>query len=195
VSHTDAEADSTVEGRRTYVESTIIMTTVRVLVPFVFTYGLFVMFHGASSPGGGFQGGVIVGSVVVMLGFAFGIDPTREWVRSDVLRGLAVVGVLTFAGVGLGGIVLGGAFLEYGVFEPYYYHASKYLIELVEVAIGAIVASVVVGLFFSLDAGFSEDSEDLSSKEPSGGSREDSEDLSSKEPSGESQEGGESDGD
>lgn len=179
MSHTDAEADSTVEGRRTYVESTIIMTTVRVLVPFVFTYGLFVMFHGASSPGGGFQGGVIVGSVVVMLGFAFGIDPTREWVRSDVLRGLAVVGVLTFAGVGLGGIVLGGAFLEYGVFEPYYYHASKYLIELVEVAIGAIVASVVVGLFFSLDAGFSEDSEDLSSKEPSG----------------ESQEGGESDGD
>ncbi|MHB9285724.1 MnhB domain-containing protein [Halobacteriales archaeon Cl-PHB] len=150
----EPRADSTVEDRRTYVESTIIMTTVRILAPFVFTYGLFVMFHGASSPGGGFQGGVIVGAVVVMLGFAFGIDPTREWLRSDALRSLAVVGVLTFAGVGLGGILLGGAFLEYAVYEPFYGKATKYLIELVEVAIGAIVASVVVGLFFSLESGY-----------------------------------------
>ena len=40
-----------------YTESTVIMTTVRLVAPFVFTYGLFIMFHGADTAGGGFQGG------------------------------------------------------------------------------------------------------------------------------------------
>jgi multicomponent Na+:H+ antiporter subunit B len=142
---------------RPYVESVIIMTTVRVIAPFVFTYGLFVMFHGADSPGGGFQGGVLVGAVIVMIGFAFGVDPTRQWVANDVVVGLAAIGALTFVGVGLGSLLRGGAFLEYRAYEGLVPHASKYLIELVELSIGAIVGAVVVGLYFSLAAGFRAD--------------------------------------
>jgi multicomponent Na+:H+ antiporter subunit B len=127
---------------------------VRLIAPFVFTYGLFVMFHGADSPGGGFQGGVIVGSVVVMIGFAFGVQPTRQWVANDLLVGVAVLGALTFIGIGLATVLAGGTFLEYAVFEGTIPHASKYLIELVELGIGAIVAAVVVGLYFSLAAGY-----------------------------------------
>ena len=145
---------------RPYVESNVIMTTVRVVAPFVFAYGLFVMFHGADSPGGGFQGGVIVGSVVLMLAFAFGIDTTREWVSERALVGLAAGGVLTFAAVGLGALALGAAFLEYSVYEQFVYDASKYGIELVELAIGGIVAAVVVALFFMLAAGFNAEGED-----------------------------------
>lgn len=139
---------------RPYVESVIIMTTVRLVAPFVFTYGLFVMFHGADTPGGGFQGGVIVGSVVVMIGFAFGVQPTREWVANDVIVGLASVGALTFIGVGLGSLLRSGGFLEYRAFDGLIPDASKYLIELVELSIGAIVGAVVVGLYFVLAEGF-----------------------------------------
>ena len=56
-----------------YVESQIIMSTVRIVAPFALTYGLFLMFHGSDSPGGSFQGGAIVGSTVLMIAFAFGI--------------------------------------------------------------------------------------------------------------------------
>lgn len=139
---------------RPYVESVIIMTTVRLVAPFVFTYGLFVMFHGADTPGGGFQGGVIVGSVVVMIGFAFGVQPTREWVANEIVVGLASVGVLTFIGVGLASLFRSGSFLEYRAFEGLIPDASKYLIELVELSIGAIVGAVVVGLYFVLAEGF-----------------------------------------
>jgi multicomponent Na+:H+ antiporter subunit B len=155
----DADRLSPPDGAA-YVESTIIMTTVRFIAPFVITYGLFIMFHGADTPGGGFQGGVIVGAMVVMVGFAFGVQPAREWVENDVLVALASVGALTFIGVGLGALVLGGSFLEYGSYEPLHSHASKYLIELVEISIGAIVAAVVVGLFFSLARGFAPPEED-----------------------------------
>jgi len=137
-----------------YVESTIIMTTVRVVAPFVLTFALFIMFHGADSPGGGFQGGVIAGSVVMMLAFAFGIESTRRWLDIRVVAALASGGVLVFAAIGLGAIALGGQFLQYTEYQPYYADASKYGIELVELGIGGIVASVAIGLFFLLAAGF-----------------------------------------
>jgi len=142
-----------------YVESTIIMTTVRVVAPFVLTLGLFVMFHGAESAGGGFQGGVVVGSVILMLAFAFGIEAVREWLNPKWVLGIVGLGVLTFAAVGLGSVALGGAFLEYGVYGSL--DAVKYGIELVELGIGAIVTGVVVALFFLVAGGFAaEDGEE-----------------------------------
>jgi multicomponent Na+:H+ antiporter subunit B len=138
-------------GPSLYVESPIIMTTVRIVAPFVFTFGLFVMFHGADSPGGGFQGGVIVGTVILMLGIAFGIETTRGWVGPRAPVALIGVGVLTFVLVGVGSVLLGGAFLEYTVYPVY--KASKYGIELVEFAIGVVVSGIVSGLFFVIAAG------------------------------------------
>ena len=134
-----------------YVESPIIMTTVRVITPFVFTFGLFVMFHGADSSGGGFQGGVIVGTVVLMLGLAFGIETTQRWVGAKLPVALVGIGVLVFVLIGLGSVLLGGGFLEYTVYGIK--DASKYGIELVELAIGLIVAGVVTGLLFVIAAG------------------------------------------
>jgi multicomponent Na+:H+ antiporter subunit B len=134
-----------------YVESPIIMMTVRIIIPFVFTFGLFVMFHGADSSGGGFQGGVIVGTVVLMLGIAFGIETTRDWVGPELPIGLIGLGVLAFLLAGVGSVALGGGFLDYSVYGiP---KSFKYGIEFVELAIGLIVAGVVTGLFFVIAAG------------------------------------------
>ena len=137
-----------------YVESTIIMTTVRLVAPFILTFALFIMFHGADTPGGGFQGGVIAGSVVMMLAFAYGIDSTRQWLDGRAVAALASGGVFVFVGIGLGTIALGGQFLQYSEYAPLYTDAIKYAIELVELSIGAIVAAVAIGLFFLLATGF-----------------------------------------
>lgn len=134
-----------------YVESPIIMATVRVVAPFVFIYGLFVMFHGARSPGGGFQGGVIVATVMLMLGIAFGVDPLREWMGESTLVVLVAVGVTGFVGIGVVTVAFGGAFLEYQ--QLGFRHASKYGIEAVELFIGIIVASTITGLFLAINAG------------------------------------------
>lgn len=139
--------------QRPYTESPIIMATVRLVAPFVLTYGLFVTLHGASSPGGGFQGGVITAAVIVMLSFAYGIDPTWEWLDKRVLVGLASGGIAVFAAVALGPILFEerADFLELGVYPVP--NASKYGIELVEVGIAMTVASVVTLLFFALARG------------------------------------------
>jgi multicomponent Na+:H+ antiporter subunit B len=148
-------SSETIGEVRNYVESPIIMATVRIVSPFVFTFGLFIMFHGADSSGGGFQGGVIVATVMLMLGIAFGIDPLREWVGESTLVAILTVGVAAFLAIGVGTVALGGGFLEYHVIETELgvYHATKYGIEAVELFIGVIVASTITGLFFAIDAG------------------------------------------
>ena len=44
-------------AKQTLGESLIIQTSVRIMVPFIQLYGLYVIVHGHYSPGGGFQGG------------------------------------------------------------------------------------------------------------------------------------------
>ncbi|MUV86621.1 cation:proton antiporter [Natronomonas sp. CBA1123] len=148
----EAEEETFPAQRRAYTESEVIMSTVRVVTPFVLTFGLYITFHGADSPGGGFQGGALVGVVVLMLAFAFGIDPTRRWLGTKAVTLVASLGLLVFAAIGLGSVVLGGAFLEYTRYPLE--DAAKYGIEAVEIGgIALIVAGVIMGLFFLTAAG------------------------------------------
>ncbi|WP_144799153.1 MnhB domain-containing protein [Halorubrum depositum] len=137
-----------------YTESQVIMPTVKIVAPFAFTYGLFITFHGAGSPGGGFQGGAIMAAVVFMIAFAFGIEATRDWLANTVVVALAVGGALAFAGIGLIPVARGGAFLQYDLLPI----PVKYGLESVEIfGIAAIVSGVLMGLFFLLANGFDSD--------------------------------------
>jgi len=139
-------------AQRPYTESSVIMTTVRIVAPFVLTYGLFIMFHGADSSGGGFQGGAVAAATVIMIAFAFGVDPTRQWFKNVTIVVLATGGVGGFLAIGVVPLAFGGAFLEYSVYEELLgiKKLTKYGIEGVELGIGATVAGVISGLFFAM---------------------------------------------
>ena len=146
----------------TFTESQVILTAVRIIAPFTMTYGLFLALHGADTPGGSFQGGAIVGVTVLMIAFAFGIEPTRAWAKNGVITGMVAGGVIVFIGVGLATISLGGAFLEYRLFETMLGipDGTKWGMEAIEVGgIALIVAGVVVTLFFAMAAGYPLDRE------------------------------------
>lgn len=139
-----------------YVESQIIMTTVRVIAPFSMTYGLFLTFHGGSSPGGGFQGGAIMGATVLMIAFAFGIAPTRDWLQNRLIVGLAAGGVAAFALVGLVPLLGGKPFLTHEYYKKIGIpKGNKWALEAVEIfGIAPIVTAVIVGLFFLIASGY-----------------------------------------
>lgn len=142
----------------TYVESQVIMTTVRAVTPFSLTYGLFLMFHGADSPGGSFQGGAIIAATVLMIAFAFGVAPTREWLRNRTVVALAAGGTAAFALVGLVPMAFGDSFLAHPLFEEEFGIKTKWGLEAIEVGgVAPIVAGVLVGLFFVLAAGMFRD--------------------------------------
>ena len=133
-----------------YRESPVIVTVARLLGPFVVTFGTFVTLHGATSPGGGFQGGVVVAAAVVLLAFAYGVESARAWLTGPTVGRLVTGGIGLFLVVALGSLVAGGSLLEYGRLgiDP------KYAGELVEVGIGLTVTGVLVALFVLLAGGF-----------------------------------------
>lgn len=141
----------------TYTESQVILTSVKIISPFTLTYGMFMALHGADGPGGGFQGGAIIGVTILMIAFAFGIEPTRQWLSNSAIVGLVTGGVAIFVGIGIATLLLGGEFLEYVQFEsalgiP---NGRKWAVEAIEAGgITLIVAGVVITLFFAMAAGF-----------------------------------------
>ena len=140
--------------QRAYTDSPVVTTTVRLLAPFVLTYGLFTLFHGTKSVGGGFQGGVVAAAMVVTLAFALGIRQTAAWLDRRVLLALVVAGPLVFGVVALAGVLAGGAFLQLDVLPiP---KAVVYGTEAIEIGIGATVAAVVVLLFVRIADGYAE---------------------------------------
>lgn len=133
-------------------ESVVVTKAVRLVVPFVFAFGLFTMFHGTASVGGGFQGGVVVAAAIVTIAFAFGVDQTGRWLDRRFLATGAVLGIAAFAVVALGPVAAGGTVLEVGAYPGE--KGALYAIELVELGIGVTVAATIVVLFFEISGGF-----------------------------------------
>jgi multicomponent Na+:H+ antiporter subunit B len=81
------------------------------LVAPVFVLGAYVVTHGALSPGGGFQGGVVLMSALasVFLGGEYVLIKRVRGVTSP-LELLESIGAAAFAMLGFGGLIAGGAF-------------------------------------------------------------------------------------
>jgi multisubunit Na+/H+ antiporter MnhB subunit len=85
----------------------------RVLPPIGVIIGIYVVWAGASRPGGAFQGGTVLAAMwlLVMRAGLTDVPPiNRRWLRLLLIAGPAV-----FLVVGLGGLWLGDAFLAYPV--------------------------------------------------------------------------------
>ena len=91
----------------------IIKTLARVLVPFIQLYALYVIMHGHHSPGGGFQGGVILGASFVLLVLTHGLKDTQKRISEQSVAILSSLGVLIYAGIGALCMILLGNFSDY----------------------------------------------------------------------------------
>ena len=95
-------------------QSVLVKTLCRLLVPFVQLFGLYVIVHGHSSPGGGFQGGVILAASFILLSIPYGIESMRRRFSLTLIGVFTSVGVLLYGGIGIICMLLGANFLDYG---------------------------------------------------------------------------------
>ena len=85
--------------------SKIVRTVANQLILFILIFGLYVIAHGQITPGGGFQGGAVIVSGVVMLLVAFSSKELKKSLRERVLSIMESTGALIFiilAFVGIG---------------------------------------------------------------------------------------------
>jgi len=83
----------------------IVRTVANQLIVFIVVFGLYVIAHGHITPGGGFQGGAVIVSGVVMLLVAFSSQELKKSLRERVLSimessGAIIFIILAFIGIG-----------------------------------------------------------------------------------------------
>ena len=135
-------------------DSIIIQTLGRFIIPVVQIFGLYVLFFGQYGPGGGFVGGVILGTGMILSVLIFGHDASRSQYARNILHADGV-GMLIYAGVGGLCMIGGGEFLNYADLEiPGLETASRRSLGIVLTQIGVAldVAVTVVSIVFSLSA-------------------------------------------
>jgi len=89
--------------------SVLVRTLIRSLLPIVLIFGVYIISYGHLTPGGGFQGGMILVGAVMTFYLAFGYNSLRRYSQEEL--GLPEAGaILAFLFIGLLGL-LGGSFL------------------------------------------------------------------------------------
>lgn len=139
------------------MEDIVVRAVARLLVPFIQLYGLYVIFHGHLSPGGGFSGGAIVASSMILYGLSFNLEADPYKLSHDLSSLMECGGVLWYLLVGLFGILMGSNFLANKIAgvplgTPGQLFSSG-IIFLLALGIGAKVASTMITLFYSLRGG------------------------------------------
>lgn len=134
--------------------SKIVNTTVRILFPVIFLFAFYIILHGETSAGGGFQGGAVIGASIIVFTLAFTLIESTRDIPLPVRVVMESLAVLTFLAVGFTGIFAGAQFLTYilpglspGVAETLRSQAFMMSIEIaIGIAVGAIFTSIVFAM-------------------------------------------------
>ena len=131
--------------------SKIIKTIAQKLFPFIVLFGFYLISHGHLSPGGGFQGGVVLGTAIILLALSHSIEQTEKKFKSRLLNMLEKLGILTLIFLGFLGIFFGYFFLSnfLPLGKPGQI-ASSGLMLLFNIAIGIKIAAGVSVIFYAL---------------------------------------------
>ncbi len=90
-------------------DSTLLKIGTKVLFPLIVLFGLYIIAHGHLSPGGGFQGGVIIASGFLLMFLAYGDSYDLDHKVLSLFEALSGAG---FVLVGILSVLAGGLFLS-----------------------------------------------------------------------------------
>ena len=132
------------EKKRLVKPSFIVSSSSTILYPFILLFGVYIFIHGHLTPGGGFQGGsVIVTGVLLMMLAQYGYDPEHKVL--SIFESLSGIGFIVagFLGFFIAGSFLANKVLPLGEWNRLF---SAGIIPIIYVFIGIKVGSELTGL-------------------------------------------------
>ncbi|MCK5856045.1 MAG: Na(+)/H(+) antiporter subunit B [Bacteroidales bacterium] len=119
----------------------------KLIFPAILMLGAYVFIHGHLTPGGGFQGGAIIATGFLLMMMAY-----QDYrVSHSVLVWVESLAGITFAGIGMWGLLLGNTFLEnflpIGTLNNLF---SGGIIPIIYIAVGFKVAAELTGVLDTL---------------------------------------------
>lgn len=135
----------------------ILQAAARLLVPPMQLFALYVVAHGHHSPGGGFQGGVILGASFILLALAYDLKTVLKRFREKKILICAALGVLIYAGIGAFCLLLGRNFLAYAAWHQVLgtseVMAHSHGMLGVEIGVAITVMAIMLSLYVDLASG------------------------------------------
>ena len=145
-------SDRTIDGDHHRI---IVGITCRIAAPLIQIFALYVVAHGHYSPGGGFQGGVMLGASFILLALSGSLRETlARFSERDYTR-MAFVGILIYAGLGLLPMWVGRNFLDYGALSGLFMTKGEEMARShsmlgVEIGVAITVMSIMFAMFANL---------------------------------------------
>jgi multicomponent Na+:H+ antiporter subunit B len=130
-------------------DTIILRVVVKMLLPAILLFALYVQFHGDYGPGGGFQAGVAASAAIILYGMVFGVPAARKVVPQRVIHVLIPLGVLIFAGTGIVSLLLGANYLDYSPFGSHAEAGQHLGILIVEIGVFVTVSSTMLAIFYA----------------------------------------------
>jgi multicomponent Na+:H+ antiporter subunit B len=82
-----------------------------IMLPILLMFSLALLLRGHNQPGGGFVGGLVASSGIILMTLAYGPDEVRSRLRIDFLRAM-FYGIAIAAASGVVGLIVGIAFQD-----------------------------------------------------------------------------------
>jgi multicomponent Na+:H+ antiporter subunit B len=127
----------------------IVRVTARMVAPLIQIFALYVLFHGHYSPGGGFQGGVMIAASVILLRLTHGHRVTQRMLPTALATRGAALGAFIYLTMGVLALLYGGEFLDYGMIplSPDPAMRRSHGILLIEIGVALACISALVSIF------------------------------------------------
>lgn len=125
-------------------ENQLLQIGVKILFPIIILFGIYIILNGHLSPGGGFQGGVIIASAFLLKFLAIGDNFTLNHKIMSLLESLSAASFLIIGVLGI--LIMNiffGNFLPLGVMGDFF---SAGVIPLIYIFVGLKVASEIIAL-------------------------------------------------
>ena len=127
----------------------ILRLIAKYLFPVIALFAFYVQFHGEYGPGGGFQAGAIFSVAFIFYAIVFGLETAEQVMPPQVLRMLASIGILIYAGTGITTMAMGGNFLDYSLLSSIPARGQHIGIMIIELGIGITVSAVMVMMYYA----------------------------------------------
>lgn len=133
------------------MNSKILEKVSEIIIPFIQVFGMYVIFFGHISPGGGFAGGTIIGASFILYRIVNGAEKSKEKLKYDLLIKVICFSLMAYGVLKGYSFINGGLELHLPNFPlgtPGKIFSAGYLLPL-NIFVGAVV-SITMYFFYSL---------------------------------------------